>query len=248
MNEEQLLRSIQLPKSTHVLRTFPYNKLEPKLSGGQKKIVSENVVSRGIRLLSIITPNNVNIQKFEDETERFEEIHFYCIDVNHFRKAVEVYKVFANIMPYPLVILFTHGKKTRWVLATHQKQKQTHLLLMDTIVEIDETISIEQVEEQLSFPKMDNANLKTVYHSWLEQLLQIELKNKYNINRPIKLENNILQQLKDLDRQIEQLVGQAKREKQMNKRIALQFKANKLKSAKQAIIEKEQQHGQQNEW
>jgi len=28
----------------------------------------------------------------------------------------------------------------------------------------------------------------------------------------------------------------------------LQFKANKLKSAKQAIIEKEQQHGQQNEW
>ncbi|BCC16464.1 hypothetical protein BCM0075_1234 [Bacillus cereus] len=119
---------------------------------------------------------------------------------------------------------------------------------MDTIVEIDETISIEQVEEQLSFPKMDNANLKTVYHSWLEQLLQIELKNKYNINRPIKLENNILQQLKDLDRQIEQLVGQAKREKQMNKRIALQFKANKLKSAKQAIIEKEQQHGQQNEW
>lgn len=75
MNEEQLLRSIQLPKSTHVLRTFPYNKLEPKLSGA-RKIVSENVVSRGIRLLSIISPNNANIQIFEDETERFEEIHF----------------------------------------------------------------------------------------------------------------------------------------------------------------------------
>ncbi|BCC16463.1 hypothetical protein BCM0075_1233 [Bacillus cereus] len=110
MNEEQLLRSIQLPKSTHVLRTFPYNKLEPKLSGGQKKIVSENVVSRGIRLLSIISPNNANIQIFEDETERFEEIHFYCIDVNHFRKAVEVYKVFANIMPYPCNIIYTWKK------------------------------------------------------------------------------------------------------------------------------------------
>lgn len=58
-------------------------------------------------------------------------------------------------------------EKTRWVLATHHKQKQTHLLSMDTIVEIDETISIEQVEEQLSFPKMDNANLKRfIIHGW----------------------------------------------------------------------------------
>ena len=55
----------------------------------------------------------------------------------------------------------------------------------------------------------------------------------------IFIRNNILQRLKALDGQIEQLVLQAKREKQMNKRIALQVKANKLKSDKQAIIDKE---------
>ncbi|GAE28602.1 hypothetical protein JCM9140_4852 [Halalkalibacter wakoensis JCM 9140] len=240
MNEERLLKLIQLPKSTHVLRTFPYNKIEPQLNTAQKKIISEHVVSRGIRLLAIISSNNTNIPKFEDETVRFEEIHFYSIQLQNLKKSIDVYKVVAQIIPYPLVILFIDGEQMRWVMATHRKQKQTHLLSIDQTFEFDETISLDLSENNLKFTMMDNLNIKAVYHSWIEQLLQIELNFKYGIYRNIKLENNLLQQLKDLDRQIEQLVSQAKREKQMNKRISLQVEANKLKSVKQALIEKEQ--------
>ena len=239
MNEEQLLNNIQLPKSTHVLRTFPYNKLEPQLMAAQKKMISENVLPRSIRLLAIISPNNTNIPKYEDDTVRFEEIHFYYIQVQNLKKAVDVYKIFAQIMPYPLVILFSDGVNTCWVLATHIKQKQTHLLSMNQIYECDETVPFDEVKEHLSFLEMNNFNLKTIYDSWIQQLLQTELKYKYGIDCHITLENNILQRLKALDGQIEQLVLQAKREKQMNKRIALQVKANKLKSDKQAIIDKE---------
>ncbi|PEQ91756.1 hypothetical protein CN481_15820 [Bacillus sp. AFS006103] len=240
MNEEQLLKSIGLPRSTYVLRTFPYNKMEPQLSAGQKKMILENVVSRGIRILAIISPNNTKIAKYEDESVRFEEIHFYGIQLQNFKKAVDVYKVFAQIMPYPLVILFTDGEKNCWIMATHIRQKQTHLLSTDEIYVFDEMIPKEEVEEHLRFPEMDNINLKSIYYSWIEQLLQTELKWKYGISRKISLKNNILQQLKNLDRQIEQFVGQAKREKQMNKRIAIQLEANKLKSAKQTLIEEEQ--------
>lgn len=239
MNEEQLLRSIQFPKSTHVLRTFPYNKLEPQLTPPQKKVVSENVLPRSIRLLAIISPTNTNIPKFEDESVRFEEIHFYCMVLQNLKKAVDVYKVFSQIMPYPLVILFTDGKQTRWVLAKHTKQKQTHLLAMDRIFEIDETTPLQQVENHLNFSKLDKVNMKAVYESWIQHLLQIELNCKYSIQRNISLEKNVLQELKDLDRQIELLITQAKREKQMNKRISLQIEANKLKGLKQALIERE---------
>lgn len=239
MNEEQILRSMQLPKSTYVLRTFPYNKMEPQLNAAQKKIISENVVPRGIRILAIISPNNTNIPKYEDETERFEEIHFYWIQVQNIKKAVAVYKVFAQIMPYPLVILFTDDNHSCWVLSTHTKQKHTHLLSVDQIYETDEMIPPEEVIAFLRFTEMDNVNIKMIYYSWIKQLLQIELKYRYGIQRDITLEDNILQQLKELDKQIEQFVNQAKREKQMNKRIALQLEANKLKSVKQALIEKE---------
>lgn len=239
MNEEQLLKSMQLPKSTYVLRTFPYNKMEAQLNAAQKKIISEHVIPRGIRLLAIISPNNTNIPKYDDENERFEEIHFYWIQVQNIKKAVAVYKVFAQIMPYPLVILFTDDKHSCWVLATHTKQKQTHLLNVEQIYNSDEIIPLEEIMGDLRFTEMENLNIKTIYHSWIKQLLQIELKYRYGIHRDITLENNILQQLKDIDKQIEQLVNQAKREKQINKRIALQLEANKLKNAKQAIIEKE---------
>jgi Domain of unknown function (DUF4391) len=239
MNEIQILKSLQLPSATHVLRTFPYNKIEPRLTTAQKRIISENVVSRGIRILAVISPNNTNIPKYEDEIVRFEEIHFYWIQLSNIKKAVAVYKVFAQIMPYPLVILFTDMEKSYWVLSTHQKQKQTHLLTVDQIYELDETIPIDNVLENLKFTEMENLDLKTIYYSWIKQLLQIELKYRYGIHREISLENNILQKLKDLDRQINQLVKQAKQEKQINKRIALQLEANKLKAAKQALIEKE---------
>ncbi len=239
MNDDQLIKSMELPKSTHVLRNFPYNKIEPQLNTVQRKVVSEQVLSRGIRILAIISTNNTNIPKFEDERVRYEEIHFYAIQLHNLKKATDVYKVFAQIIPYPLVIVFTDGEHTRWVMATHQKQKQTHLLTTNQIFEFDESITLEQVESNVSFSTMDKLDMKRVYHSWIEQLLQVELKGKYGLTRDITLENNLVKQLKELDRQIELLVAQAKREKQMNKRIALQVEANKLKNAKQALMERE---------
>lgn len=236
MNEEQLLKSFQFPKSTFVLRTFPYNKLEPHLSSAQKKVVSEYVIPRGIRLLAIISPKNTNIQKYEDENERFEEIHFYCIQLNNLNKAIDVYKIFAHVIPYPLVILFTSGEKSKWVMATHHKQRNTHLLTMEKIYEIDDFLSHDQIEGRLSFEKMNHMNLKTTYRSWIEQLLQIELQMNYALQKNITLEDNVLEKLKDLDRQIEQLVKQAKREKQMNKRIEIQLKVTKLKNEKKELM------------
>lgn len=243
MNEEQLLKDLKFPKSTYVLRTFPYNKLEPHLTSVHKKTVSEYLIPRGIRLLAIISPKNTNIPKFEDENERFEEIHFYCIELTNLKKAVDVYKIFAHIIPYPLVILFTSGEQTKWVLATHHKQTKTHLLTTNEIFEINESISLEEITVHLSFEKMNRLNLKDTYISWIEQLLQIEFLTKYGIKTNITLENNILKQLKEYDRQIDQLVSEAKREKQMNKRITLQIEANKIKSKKQAIIERVKQDG-----
>ncbi|TSI07648.1 DUF4391 domain-containing protein [Lysinibacillus sp. BW-2-10] len=238
MNEEQFLKAIQFPKETYFLRTFPYNKIEGRLTAAQKKVISEHVVSRGIRILAIIQENNTNIRKFEDEKERYDSIQFFSIKVKQLKKAVDVYKVFANIMPNPLVILFSDEKNTKWVFATHEKKKDLTLAIQD-VYEISEDVTIHQVEQQLSFDQLTKTDLKEFYRSWIEKMLEMELQAKYGVTKPVFLENNMLQKLKVMDEQIEYLVGQAKREKQMNKRIALQVEANKLKVDKQALIEKE---------
>lgn len=238
MNEEEFLKAINFPKETHFLKTFPYNKIEGRLTAVQKKVISENVVSRGIRILAVIQENNTNIRKFEDEQERYDSTQFFYIKVKQLKKAVDVYKVFANIIPNPLVILFSDEKNTEWIFATHEKKKDLTLSLKD-LYEITEDVTIDRVEKQLSFDQLTKTDLKSFYHSWIEKMLEIELQSKYGVTKPVFLENNILQQLKVMDEKIEYLVGQAKREKQMNKRIALQVEANKLKADKQALIEKE---------
>lgn len=238
MKEEAFLKAIQFPKETHFLRTFPYNKIEGRLSATQKKVISENVISRGIRILAVIQENNTNIRKYEDENERYDSIQFFHIKVKQLKKVVEVYRIFANIMPNPLVILFSNEKNTKWIFATHEKKKDLTLTIQN-VYEISEDVAIDRVEKQLSFGQLTKTDLKLFYQSWIEKMLEIELECKYGVYKPISLENNLLQELKVMDGKIEYLVGQAKREKQMNKRIALQVEANKLKADKQALIEEE---------
>lgn len=242
MNESQLLKAISFPKATQILKTLPYNQMENKLTTAQKKIISEHVVSRGIRILATIQTSNTNIDVFESETERYDSIVFLAVNVKELKKSVQIYKVFMSIMPNPLVILFFDETRTKWVFTTHEKKKDG-LLASKTLYEVQEIVTLQQVEEQLNFENLNKTNLKTFYESWLEQLLQIELQSRYNIYSPVSLQNNVLEKLVVMEVQIDDYVKQAKKETQLNKRIELQQAANKVKLAKQALIEKEQDNG-----
>lgn len=242
MNEAQLLKAIGFPKATQILKTLPYNQMENKLTAAQKKIISEHVVARGIRILAMIQTNNTNIEVFESETERYDSIVFLAVNVKELKKSAQIYKVFMSIMPNPLVILFFDETRTKWVFTTHEKKKDG-LLASKNLYEVQETVTLQQVEEQLNFEKLNKTNLKTFYESWLERLLQIELQSRYNIYSPVSLQKNLLEKLVVMDTQIEDYVKQAKKETQLNKRIELQQAANKVKLAKKALIEKEQGNG-----
>ncbi|MFM9532546.1 DUF4391 domain-containing protein [Lysinibacillus sp. IITD104] len=242
MNEGQLLKAISFPKATQILKTLPYNQMENKLTTAQKKIISEHVVSRGIRILATIQTSNTNIDVFESATERYDSIVFLAINVKELKKSAQIYKVFMSIMPNPLVILFFDETRTKWVFATHEKKKDG-LLASKTLYEVQEIVTLQQVEEQLNFENLNKTNLKTFYESWLERLLQIELQSRYNIYSPVSLKDNVLEKLVVMEAQIDDYVKQAKKETQLNKRIELQQAANKVKLAKQALIEKEQDNG-----
>ncbi|WP_339259836.1 DUF4391 domain-containing protein [Lysinibacillus sp. FSL K6-3209] len=242
MNESQLLKAISFPKATQILKTLPYNQMENKLTTAQKKIISEQIVSRGIRILATIQTNNTNIKVFESETERYDSIVFLAVNVKELKKLAQIFKVFMSILPNPLVILFFDETRTKWVFATHEKKKDG-LLASKTLYEVQEIVTLQQVEEQLNFENLNKTNLKTFYESWLERLLQIELHSRYNIYSPVSLQNNLLEKLVVMEAQIDDYVKQAKKETQLNKRIELQQAANKVKLAKKALIEKEQGNG-----
>lgn len=236
MNEAQLLKAIGLPKSTHILKMLPYNQLETRLTTAQKKVISEQVVARGMRILASIQTNNTNIETFESETERFDAIVFLAIHVKNVKKAAQVYKVFMSVMTNPLIILFYDDVHTRWLFSIHEKKKDG-FLVSKKLYEIQETVTLEQVEQQLHFDYLNKSSLKALYESWLERLLQIELQVRYSVYAPVTLQNNVLEKLIVMDEQIDDYVKQAKKETQLNKRVELQQAANKIKNQKKKMIE-----------
>ncbi len=235
MNEAQLLKAIGFPKATQILKTLPYNQMENKLTAAQKKIISEHVVARGIRILAMIQTNNTNIEAFESETERFDSIVFLTIHVKDLKKSGQIYKVFMNVMPNPLVILFFNGEQTRWIFSTHEKKKDGYLM-SKSLYEVQDKVSLQMVEEQLRFDSLQKTNLKDFYESWLEKLLQIELQARYNIYKPVSLQDNLLEKIVVMEAQIDDYVKQAKKETQLNKRVELQQAANKVKEQKAKLI------------
>ncbi|MGE7661336.1 DUF4391 domain-containing protein [Peribacillus sp. NPDC097197] len=238
MNEAQLLKVIDLPKPTHVLKTLPYNQLETRLTAAQKKVISEQVVARGMRILASIQTNNTNIEAFESETERFDAIVFLAIHLKNIKKAAQIYKIFMNVMPNPLVILF-YDVHTRWLFSIHEKKNDGYLAIKQ-LYEIQEAVTLEQVEQHLNFDELNKTNLKTFYESWLERMLQIELQVRYSVYAPVTLQNNVLEKLVVMDEQIDDYVKQAKKETQLNKRVELQQAANKVKEQKAKLITKMQ--------
>lgn len=244
MTEEEILKRLYLPKSTWILRTFPYNKLAAQLNSKQQKLCSEGIESRGIRLLATINSVNTNISKFENEYVRFEEIHLFQIKVTSLKYCKDIYKVLAEVIPYPLLILFLHEDKYQWIAAIHRKQEHSILLKMEKIFQSSLEIPLDIYLKYLVSKKINSLDLKSYYEMFIKQIVNVELQEKYHVKTKDSHNADLLEKIIQLDKVIFQLVNQAKKEKQMNKRIALQVEANKRKQQKQKLLEMETEHGE----
>lgn len=239
MKEEEILKRLELPKQTHVLKTFPYNKLVTQLNDKYKKLFPEAVEVRGIRLLATLNTRNTNIPMYEDEFVRFEEIHLFCIRLKNIKKAKDIYTGLAEVMPYPLIILFESKGKYQWIAALHKKQENSYLLKMEQIYSSNADIPIEKYLSQWTFGKMDTFDLKSYYHMFIKKMVDLQLKEQYQVTTENAIENHLLERIQSIDKEILNLVSRAKKEKQMNKRIALQVEANKLKDKKTKLLRME---------
>ncbi|MGK0575997.1 DUF4391 domain-containing protein [Macrococcus capreoli] len=234
MKEEDILKILKLPKETWTLRTFPFNQLEKQLSLPQRKLFQENIESRGIRILATISERNTNINKFEDDIEKYEEIIIFNIKVNRFNKVKELYKILSSKIPYPLFVIFSLNDKYKIVMSEHEKSDNGYLNVK-AILETAEIEDLESYLQEIEFTQLNTSNLKMLYKDILTKLIKVESIKKYNTS--IEETNiEILERLKQLDKEIEQLIKKAKKEPQLNRRVEYQLKINKLKQEKENYL------------
>ncbi|TDM33011.1 DUF4391 domain-containing protein [Macrococcoides canis] len=238
MKEEEILTTLNLPKESWTLRTFPFNQLETQLTLPQRKLFQEKLVSRGIRILATISERNTNILKYESETEKYEEIIFFQIKVNQFSKVKDIYKTLASVMPYPLIIIFNSEDSYKIIMSEHVKTDNGYLKVTN-MLETTETKKLNAYLCAAELINLDKTSLKTLYLDMMAKFVAAESKEKYDAS----IEGNnveLLELVAKLDKEIQQLVNKAKKEPQMNRRIEYQLKANKLKEERAKYLTKEE--------
>lgn len=238
MKKEEILTTLNLPKESWTLRTFPFNQLEKQLTLPQRKLFQERIVPRGIRILATISERNTNILKYESETEKYEEIILFQIKVNQFNKVKDIYKTLASVMPYPLIILFNNEDSYKIIMSEHEKTDNGYLRVTN-MLETTVTINLNRYLSSANLNGLDKTSLKTVYLDMMARFVAAESKEKYDAS----IEGNkveLLELVMKLDKEIQQLVNKAKKEPQLNRRIEYQLKANKLKEERAKYLTKEE--------
>lgn len=236
MDETKLLTELSLPKSTWFLRNLPFNQLSQRLNAKQKKLCSDFIQSYGIRVLATIKSANSNIPSFEDDTYKYEEVHIYTIELKEWKKQKEIFQIFSQIIPYPLLILFYQDENYQWVAAKYHRHTDRVNLVVDYAYQSNDDILIEDYYEALNFEKLNKTNLKALYESILSALINVELRDSYEIETDINKNEELLERLKAIDSEINKLYKMSQKETQMNHRVKLNMEIHQLKQDKEKIL------------
>lgn len=241
MDETALLNRLSIPKSAWFLRNLPFNQLAQRLNSKQRKVVEESIEAYGIRILATITPRHTNIIAYEDEQEKYEEIHLYSIKLKDWQKQKEIYRILASLIPYPLAILFYQQDKQSWVLAKHHRHVDGVRLVTDTLYQSKPEIENEVYITGFNFNQLNKTNLKLFYQSLIDAMVSLELKENYQLDLQQVPQAEYLAQLTEIDKQIDSIQKQARKETQMNQRLPLNMKIHQLKQDKAKLIKELEQ-------
>lgn len=240
MEEKELLKELGLPHSTYILRTFPFNKLAAQFTSDERKIFKEAVVPRSIRLLATLSTQTTNIPSYSDGESSFQEIHLFEIRMINMQRSERIYRLLAEIMPYPLLIRFSADNTVKWIAAHHSRIEKNDFLKMKKLYGTNPELDEELYLERWKFQSVDKYNLKTYYDHFIKQIAEVELKQQYDAEAGTEADFERLGRIKELEKQINTYIAKAKKEQQMNKRIEWQLKATQLKERKEQLIKGEE--------
>lgn len=237
MDETAILNALSIPKDAWFLRNLPFNQLAQRLTPKQRKVCEEAIESYGIRILATINPRNTKISSYEDENEKYEEIHLYAIKLKEWQKQKELYRIFAQIIPYPLVIIFHQGEKMEWVLAKHHRHANGISLVVDKIYQSNQGIPQYKYIKNFNFRNVNKTDLRSFYHSLIEGVVDLELRASYRVESQNIANEEYLVRLQEVDAEIIRLQKQARKETQLNQRLPLHMSIRELKQEKENLIE-----------
>lgn len=228
METKDIIKWWKFPSATIINRNLPKTQIYPHMKNvADKQFLQDSVQS--IYMLASLKTDNTHIAVYEDDKELYQEIQFLYVKIKDKGDSTKIYKMLAHLIPYPLVIL-TDGPDSFTIYTGRFEKLSTGFLKLLNVYPspVYQDENLEEVLQQISLIDLPRQNLKTFYDGLRDEIATATAKSQYG-----EAVGNITGEEKDqldaLKKQIEDLRGQIKKERQLNRKIDMQMKLKKLK-------------------
>ncbi|MBN2918805.1 chemotaxis protein [Ligilactobacillus salivarius] len=228
LETKDIIKWWRFPSATIINRNLPKTQIYPHMKNvADKQFLQDSVQS--IYMLASLKTDNTHIAVYEDDKELYQEIQFLYVKIKDKGDSTKIYKMLAHLIPYPLVIL-TDGPDSFTIYTGRFEKLSTGFLKLVNVYPspVYQDENLEEVLQQISLIDLPRQNLKTFYDGLRDEIATATAKSQYG-----EAVGNITGEEKDqldaLKKQIEDLRGQIKKERQLNRKIDMQMKLKKLK-------------------
>jgi len=228
LETKDIIKWWKFPSATIINRNLPKTQIYPHMKNtADKQFLQDSVQS--IYMLASLKTDNTHIAVYEDDKELYQEIQFLYVKTKDKGDSTKIYKMLAHLLPYPLVILADEPDSFTIYTGRFEKLSTGFLKLMNVYPSsVYQDENLEEVLQQISLIDLPRQNLKTFYDGLRDEIATATAKSQYG-----EAVGNITGEEKDqldaLKKQIEDLRGKIKKERQLNRKIDMQMKLKKLK-------------------
>ena len=228
LETKDIIKWWKFPSATIINRNLPKTQIYPHMKNtADKQFLQDSVQS--IYMLASLKTDNTHIAVYEDDKELYQEIQFLYVKTKDKGDSTKIYKMLAHLIPYPLVILTDEPDSFTICTGRFEKLSTGFLKLVNVYPSpVYQDENLEEVLQQISLIDLPRQNLKTFYAGLRDEIATATAKSQYG-----EAVGNITGEEKDqldaLKKQIEDLRGQIKKERQLNRKIDMQMKLKKLK-------------------
>lgn len=242
MNIDQLFEITKLPLKSKQRSNIPKNAIYPQLKKTEdKKIIQDSVQS--IYLLSVLNESSTNLSVYESTKEYFNEIFFIYVHMREKNKEEKVFNLLTHIFPYPIVVVFNFEEYS----TIHTGKYDKRLISGVPSVKVTKTYSskkyseqeMNQLFERINLNQLTQRNFKELYLWIQENILGDTLNFGVQENsEPVFLSADGRDEINQLEKDIDRLRKEIKREAQINKIIPLQYELNNKKERLKKLIKR----------
>lgn len=248
MNVAAILDALALPTDTRVDQRVPKKLL---LEQGAPTAADKRQISAGIEELlwiAALKPTNIGVPEFRNVAREYLEIAVLTLDLRPAAKPSRLIQLIHRAIPYPVVLVTQHGDTAHLSLA-HKRwsQGETGKTVLDgDVVAVEWNHEWHEKHETeflaaMALARQPRTDLSTVYQGWIDRLHALSaarITGAFTVPATTAQAAVVREGLEKYDcvnRELAGLRAQAKREKQLNRRVELNLEIKRLEAELAAV-------------